>query len=150
MALSRRNFIRMLAALAALVSPPLPAFGAAKSRASKRSDNDFSRLLAETLAGASWTETDRITLEVPYLAENGAIVPLSVESSLPNTSRILIFVEKNPTPLVAQFRFQPGADGFASLRLKMNETSPILIIAESEGRFFGTQKLVKVMIGGCG
>jgi sulfur-oxidizing protein SoxY len=37
-----------------------------------------------------------------------------------------------------------------SLRLKMNETSPILVIAESEGQFFGTQRIVRVMIGGCG
>ena len=84
------------------------------------------------------------------MAENGAIVPISVESRLPNISRMLIFVEKNPTPLAAQIRFEPGTDGFASLRLKMNETSSILVIAESEGKFFGTQKIVKIMVGGCG
>jgi sulfur-oxidizing protein SoxY len=128
----------------------VPVVGAAKSRITQRGEEGFGRLVADLLAGASWTETERIALEVPDLAENGAIVPISVESRLPNTSRLLIFVEKNPTPLAAQIRFQSGTDGFASLRLKMNETSFVLVIAESEGKFFGTQKLVKVMVGGCG
>jgi len=127
-----------------------PVFGAAKPRTTQRMENSFSRLLADRLGDASWVETDRIALEVPDLAENGAIVPISVESRLPNISRMLIFVEKNPTPLAAQIRFEPGTDGFASLRLKMNETSSILVIAESEGKFFGTQKIVKIMVGGCG
>lgn len=150
MAQSRRNFFRALAASVVLSGPWAAVLGAAKSKAPQRMENGFSRLLADVLAGASWTETDRIAIDVPDLAENGAIVPVSVESQLPNTSRILIFVEKNPTPLAAQIRFQPGADGFASLRLKMNGTGPILVIAESEGKFFGTQKTVKVMVGGCG
>jgi len=144
---SRRNFVRTLAALALSWAP---VFGAAKSRAPQRTESDFSRLLADTLAGAPWTETDRIALDAPDLAENGAIVPISVESRLPNTSRIFIFVEKNPMPLAAQIRFQPGTDGFASMRLKMNETSPVLVVAESEGKFFGTRKTVRVMVGGCG
>lgn len=145
---SRRNFVRML--VAALALPWEVVFGVAKSRAPQRMENGFSRLLSDMLAGASWAETDRIAFEVPELAENGAIVPISVDSRLPNTSRMLIFVEKNPTPLAAQIRFEPGTDGFASLRVKMNETSAILVIAESEGKFFGTQKTVRVMIGGCG
>jgi len=140
----------MLAALAVMTGLWSPVLGAAKSKVTQRTGDGFSRLLADVLAGASWAETDQIALDVPDLAENGAIVPISVESRLPNTSRMLIFVEKNPTPLAAQIRFEPGADGFASLRLKMNETSPILVIAESEGKFFGTQKTVKVMVGGCG
>ncbi len=150
MAQSRRKFVRMLAVLPALAAPWAPVLGKAKPKSPQRSKDGFGRLLAETLAGASWTETDKISLDVPDLAENGAIVPISVESRLPNTSRVLIFVEKNPKPLAARIHFRPGTDGFVSLRLKMNETSPILVIAESEGQFFGTQRFVRVMTGGCG
>src|SRR5690606_33083354 len=138
MAQSRRMFVRMLAMLPALVALWAPKFGKAVPRSRQRTEDSFGALLAETLAGASWIETDRIVLDVPDLAENGAIVPISVESRLPNTSRLLIFVEKNPKPLAARIHFPPGTDGFVSLRLKMNETSPILVIAESEGQFFGT------------
>jgi sulfur-oxidizing protein SoxY len=147
MAQSRRKFIRMLAMLPALVAPM---FGRAAPKSPQRAEDRFGALLAETLAGASWMETDRIFLDVPEVAENGAIVPISVESRLPNTSRVFIFVEKNPNPLAARIHFRPGTDGFVSLRLKMNETSPILVLAKSEGQFFGTQRVVQVMIGGCG
>jgi sulfur-oxidizing protein SoxY len=150
--LSRRAFLRSIRALTALVAAGLPLFGraATKKPATSGADHTLQRALAEALDGKSWTATDRIAFEVPDLAENGAIVPISVESRLPNTGQILIFVEKNPNPLSARFHFEAGADGFVSLRIKMNETSDVLAIAESEGRYFGVRKTVRVMLGGCG
>lgn len=106
--------------------------------------------LAVALAGKTWAESGAVILEIPQLAENGAIVPVTVQSRLPNTGRILIFAEKNPNPLLAQFRFEPGTEPWVSLRLKLNDTGPVLAIAESEGAFFGAQKWVRVMVGGCG
>ena len=110
----------------------------------------FRIALDEALQGRSWAESDALTLKIPPIAENGAIVPATVESRLPNTKRIFIFAEKNPGPLLARFRFEPGTDGWVSLRLKLNESGPVLAIAESNGKFFGTQKRVRVMVGGCG
>lgn len=149
---SRRTFLTWLAGLVALAAgwssglrarPKIPAEpGPEQGR--------FEQILAEALNGRTWIESAAVTLEVPQLAENGAIVPITVESRLPNTERILIFAEKNPGPLLAHFRFEPGTDGWVSLRIKLNETGPVLAVAESEGKFYGVQKQVKVMLGGCG
>jgi sulfur-oxidizing protein SoxY len=111
---------------------------------------DFSQVLAAALRGQPWAPSDAVRMEIPQLAENGAIVPITVESLLPDTRRILIFAEKNPGPLLAEFHFEPGADAWVALRLKLNETGPVLAIAEAGGQFHGAQTTVKVMIGGCG
>ncbi len=107
-------------------------------------------MVSEALHGQPWQASDAIKLEVPQLAENGAIVPVSVESLLPDTRRLLIFAEKNPAPLLAEFHFESGADRWVSLRVKLNESGPVLAIAEADGRYYGFQTTVRVMVGGCG
>ncbi|WP_045224062.1 thiosulfate oxidation carrier protein SoxY [Methyloterricola oryzae] len=91
-----------------------------------------------------------LKLEVPDIAENGAIVPVTVESSLPAVDEILLLVEKNPTPLAARFRFERSMDPYASLRIKMNESCDVLAVVRSGQDYYVTRKAVKVMVGGCG
>lgn len=111
---------------------------------------DFPGVLASALRGESWQPSDAILVEIPQNAENGAIVPITVESQLPDTRRILILAEKNPGPLLAELRFNLNADPWVALRVRLNETGPVLIIAEAGGRFYGRQVQVQVMVGGCG
>ena len=111
---------------------------------------DVRPVLATALGGKSWVPSESVRLQVPQAAENGAIVPITVESHLPSTRRILIVAEKNPGPLIAEFTFDEGADAWASTRIKLNDSGPVLAIAETEGQFHGTQIEVRVMKGGCG
>jgi sulfur-oxidizing protein SoxY len=94
--------------------------------------------------------SDKINLKIPTIAENGAVVPLTVTCSLENVEQIYIFVEKNPVPLVAVFNLSPDIDAFVSARVKMAKTSQVTVIVKAESRLYKTQKLVKVTIGGCG
>jgi sulfur-oxidizing protein SoxY len=121
--------------------PPLPNLPA---------PGDFRQALATALAGKSWQVSESVRLQVPQIAENGAIVPITVESQLPNTGRILVFAEQNPGPRIAEFMFEPGTDAWISLRIKLNDSGRVLAIAESEGQFHGAQADVRVMKGGCG
>lgn len=54
------------------------------------------KTLQDALAALGGTVVDskEITITSPEIAENGAVVPVSVSTSLPNTSEIYIFVEK--------------------------------------------------------
>jgi sulfur-oxidizing protein SoxY len=106
--------------------------------------------LATALAGKSWQVSESVRLQVPQIAENGAIVPITVESRLPGTRHILIVAEKNPGPLIAEFTFEEGVDAWVSTRIKLNNSGPVLAIAETAGQFHGTQIEVRVMKGGCG
>lgn len=91
-----------------------------------------------------------IILKAPDIAENGAVVPISVESSLPNVSRIIILVEKNPTPMTASFNLGEGVKADVSTRIKMGTTSDVIALVESNGNVYAARKNVKVTIGGCG
>ncbi|MCK5872208.1 MAG: thiosulfate oxidation carrier protein SoxY [Methylococcales bacterium] len=94
--------------------------------------------------------SDKINLKIPTIAENGAVVPLTVTSYLENTEQIYIFVEKNPIPLVAIFNLSPKVDALVSARIKMAKTSEVIIIVKAQSLLYKTQKKVKVTIGGCG
>ncbi len=100
--------------------------------------------------GMSIVDSDKITLKAPAIAENGAVVPVSVKSSLPNVKSISIFVEKNPAPLSASFDLGPMNVADVSIRVRMGGTSNLIALVESDGKVYKVQQEVKVTIGGCG
>ena len=112
-----------------------------------------SKTIADALSAvdaASPAESAAIVINVPDIAENGAVVPIEVTSTIPRTESIFILVEKNPTPLVTRFNFANGAQGYVSTRIKMGQTSRVLAIVRADGKFYSATKEVRVTIGGCG
>ncbi|MDB5812745.1 MAG: soxY [Betaproteobacteria bacterium] len=101
--------------------------------------------------GATGAQTSKdIILTAPDIAENGAQVPVTVTSKIPNTQSISIVVDKNPFPLNSTFDFAGGAEGYVSTKLKMGQTSNVIAVVKADGKFFTAIKEVKVTIGGCG
>ena len=86
---------------------------------------------------------------LPRVAENGASVPITVSSSLDNVERIYILVEKNPSPLSVEFILSPAVEARVSARLKMAETSNVIVIVKAEEKLYRATKRVKVTVGGC-
>ena len=91
-----------------------------------------------------------IILAAPDIAENGAQVPVTITSKIPNTQSISIVVDKNPFPLNSTYEFANGADSYVSTKVKMGQTSNIVAVVKADGKFFTATKEVKVTIGGCG
>lgn len=91
-----------------------------------------------------------IQIIAPDRAENGAIVQVEVKSAIANTEAIAIFVEKNPTPLIANFIFSNGAEPYVVTRIKMAETSDIKIVVKAGERYFTAARNVVVLENGCG
>ncbi len=109
--------------------------------------------VAETvkaLGGGAATPSGSIEIIAPDIAENGAVVPIAVESKLPRTQAIAILIEKNPNTLSAEFEIPAGTDPFVSTRVKMAETSNIYALVIADGKYFHAVKEIKVTIGGCG
>jgi sulfur-oxidizing protein SoxY len=100
--------------------------------------------------GASAADSDKLALTAPDIAENGAVVPVSVVSHLPKTTQLSILVPNNPNALAATFDFPEGALPEVSTRIKMGKTSAIYVLAQADGKFYTTHKEVKVTLGGCG
>ncbi|MES2562886.1 MAG: thiosulfate oxidation carrier protein SoxY [Pseudomonadota bacterium] len=102
------------------------------------------------LGAANLIESRDITITAPDIAENGAVVPVAVTSKIPNTQSIAIIAEKNPFPLAATFDVTSGLEPYASVRLKLGQTSNVRAIVKADGKFYTTAKEVKVTVGGCG
>ena len=92
----------------------------------------------------------RFASPTPDIAENGALVPVTVTSSLPKTESIAILVEKNPNTLAANFTVPAGTEAFVSTRVKMGQTSDVYALVKADGRYYYAKKEIKVTIGGCG
>lgn len=91
-----------------------------------------------------------IKIKLPRIAENGAVVPIKVTSSIENVDTIIILVEKNPVPLSALFSLSPAVEPYVSARIKMAETCDVIVVLRAEGELFSSRQKVKVTIGGCG
>ena len=91
-----------------------------------------------------------VSIIAPEIAENGAVVPVGVEVSIPNISKIAILCEKNPHPLAALYDLSEGTVANIRTRIKMAETSRVVVIAKSGDKFYSADKLIKVTRGGCG
>ena len=90
-----------------------------------------------------------ISMNAPDIAENGAVVPVSISSNL-KAQQIAILVEKNPSTLAAQFFIPAGTESFVSTRIKMAQTSNVFGLVKADGKWLMTSKEIKVTLGGCG
>ncbi len=101
--------------------------------------------------GGAMSESKDVTLTGPDIAENGAVVPLGVSTSLTGVKELLILVEKNPNALVALFKVSDAIDANFMTRAKMGQSSDVFAVAiMNDGRALFSKKEVKVTLGGCG
>jgi sulfur-oxidizing protein SoxY len=96
------------------------------------------------------TTTADIKIKAPDIAENGAVVPITVSTEMEGIESISIVAAANPAPLVASFKLGEGALGFVSTRIKMGKTGDVIGVVKAGGKLYSASKPVKVTIGGCG
>ncbi|MEO5701622.1 MAG: thiosulfate oxidation carrier protein SoxY [Casimicrobiaceae bacterium] len=105
----------------------------------------------KALGGNSAAQSKDISfVSTPDIAENGAVVPIGVSSSIPKTESIAILVEKNPNTLAAAFDIPAGTEPAITTRIKMGQTSNVVALVKADGKFYMTSKEIKVTLGGCG
>jgi sulfur-oxidizing protein SoxY len=100
--------------------------------------------------GAPAQSKDIAFVATPDIAENGAVVPIGITSTLPKTESIAILIEKNPNILAANFDIPPGTDSAISTRVKMGQTSNVYALVKADGKYYVATKEIKVTLGGCG
>ena len=107
--------------------------------------------LVKMLGGSAPTESKDVTITGPDIAENGAVVPVGVSTTLPGVKRLLVLVEKNPSVMSAMFEVSDAVDANFSTRVKMGQSSNVYAVAMmGDGKVLFAQKEVKVTLGGCG
>jgi sulfur-oxidizing protein SoxY len=143
-----RIFGMTIAALAALAA-------AAGSRA-EDADDPWPGLVRDAFNGRVIEDGSNIlALDLPFRAEDAAIVPLTVRTNLPagdprRVNTITVVIDRNPAPVAASFTLGPHA-GTSSLstRVRVDSYTNVHAVAElSDGKLYGIAAYVKAS-GGC-
>jgi sulfur-oxidizing protein SoxY len=107
--------------------------------------------------GGKATESGKITIDLPEIAENGNTVPLAIKVDSPMTaddyvSEIRVIADGNPNPGIVKFHLTPMAGrAEVATRVRLNSTENVIVVAKtSTGKFYAERKVVKVTVGGCG
>ena len=111
---------------------------------------DVNGAVSALYGASSMASSDKISIKAPDIAENGAVVPVSITTSIDGASSISIIADKNATPLTAEFTLGAGAEGYVSTRIKMGKTANVVAVVKAGDKLYSAQKEVKVTIGGCG
>jgi sulfur-oxidizing protein SoxY len=98
-----------------------------------------------------------IKLDIPLIAENGAVVPVSVEAQSPMTAQnhvkhIYVIADKNRIPVVTHVTLAPEAgQAFMGANIRLGETGDVrAVVEQSDGTLLAVKREVKVTVGGCG
>ncbi len=98
-----------------------------------------------------------IKLDMPPIAENGAVVPVNVEVTAPMTpasyvKTIWIVADKNRIPIVAKATLTPeSGQAFVGANIRLGETTDVrAVVEQSDGTLLTAKREVKVTVGGCG
>src|ERR1700710_2624172 len=102
------------------------------------------------LYGKAAEPSDKVKLDAPEIAENGAVVPVSISTTLADVTSISLLVAENPNALAASYQIPAGTVPSVANRLKMAKTSNVTAIVEAGGKLYSATKEGKVSVGGCG
>jgi len=160
--MQRRKFLKGFAgasAVATIVTVPslLSAKDEPKAKIVSPNKMDVETAMKAVLGDAKATDSDKVTLTVPEIAENGAVVPVKVNVDHPMTKEsyvktIHVFAAKNQNSRCADVVLSPAnGKGYFATRIKLGESQDVIaLVGLSDGTYLKAAKGVKVTIGGCG
>lgn len=154
MNLLRRKFLKTATFVGAAVTVgagalvPQRAIGAYMKAAFEA--KDVNGALSASLGSDQHNASDAIKLKAPDIAENGAVVPVTVSSTMSNIDAISIVAEANASPLTSTYQLTAACEPYVSTRIKMGKTSNVIAVVKADGKLYSSTKEVKVTIGGCG
>ena len=111
---------------------------------------DVESALNSLLSGMNTEFGDKVIIKSPDIAENGAVVPITLSADFKSVEALSVLVQENPNPLAAKFNLSRNTQPFVSTRIKVGRTSNILAVAVVGGTAHVAQRKVKVTVGGTG
>lgn len=101
------------------------------------------------LGAESAEMSDKLTLVAPDVAENGAVVPVSVETALEGVTKVSFVAENNAKPLSASYDLGADMLGFVATRIRMGKSGKVIVLVTAGDKMYMAEKQVKVTAGGC-
>lgn len=144
---SRRGFVKGMISIIALSAIPFKLLARSATAFKATATKDVYK---ELFGDLPMVGSSDIELKIPDIAENGAVVPVSVSTSIANVEAIYVIIEQNPNPLSASFMMTPLSVPEISIRVKMGKSSMVQALVKTADKVYMTGQEVKVTIGGCG
>ena len=93
-----------------------------------------------------------VEIKAPEIAENGAVVPVTIKSAPADTKVLAVLQDADPESLAAVITVHPRSiPEDISLRLKLKKSGKVVVVAQTaDGKLHYDEKKVKVTMGGCG
>jgi sulfur-oxidizing protein SoxY len=155
--MERRNFIKGICAASAVAATITPSALMAEDAPKGGNLLTYDAAVAAITGGKTVTDSNKVALTVPEIAENGAVVPVKVNVESPMTDAdhvkaIHVLSTKNGNASCADVMLTPlNGKGYFATRIKLAGTQDVVALVElSDGSFLRAAKPVKVTIGGCG
>jgi sulfur-oxidizing protein SoxY len=152
MSIDRRSIVKAIAVGGALIgaSVLMPRIALAAWSKEAFEAKEQTAAMKALLGSDALEESAEVNLKAPDIAENGAVVPVTVVSTLSGVESMSIFIEGNPSPLSAEFIIPAGTKADVSTRVRMGKTTKVTAVVKANGKLYSASKEVKVTIGGCG
>jgi sulfur-oxidizing protein SoxY len=152
---TRRLILQGAAAVALVGLGNLPFLAPALAAANDKYPEEAFKAKSEAdaikaLYGKAAEASDKIKMDAPEIAENGAVVPVAVTTTLADVTSISFLVHENPVVLVASYKIPAETLPGVANRIKMAKTSNVIVVVEAGGKLYSATKEVKVTVGGCG
>ena len=156
--MQRRGFLKGLAGACALTAVGVPSVTLAADKKPKGpNEMPYKKALEIITHGKGATDSTKVKLIVPEIAENGAVVPVKVTVDYPMepgnyVQEIHILASKNSNARCADVFLTPeNGRAYFATRIKLGGTQEVVAVAKlGDGSYVKAHKSVKVTIGGCG
>ena len=155
---SRRTALKTLSALCVAAAGGVISMPRSASAQALGQNESVEEALKRLFAGKPMKDgAASVKLEVPLIAENGAVVPISVSVDSPMTPTnyvkyIYVVADKNRIPVVTKVTLAPEAGrAFMAATIRLGESGDVrAIVEQSDGSLLLVKREVKVTVGGCG
>ncbi|HSO83858.1 thiosulfate oxidation carrier protein SoxY [Thiocapsa sp.] len=151
---NRRGLIAAGGAFLSLMQVGL--LGSARAETFRHDDLFSATTLDEALAALGSTPIDDVSVDevsveviLPEVVEDGAVVPVTVSSTLAGVEEIYVLIPTNPYPVAVRFEIPDGTEPFVSIRLKLAQSGAVYAVVRAKGRLYARVAETRVTVGGC-
>jgi sulfur-oxidizing protein SoxY len=152
----RRRWLGRLASLAAVLSGASAGAARAASEAAAQASSQKTQAFQATQAlqalhdfspAPQWSPS--ISLDMPTVVDDGAVVPITVTALLSDACEIRVLVDANPVPLALHASIPKGTDAFVSTRIRMSASGTVYAAVRTNAGWFFNAQHAQVSTGGC-
>lgn len=100
-------------------------------------------------AGAAPQSAAPVRILASEIAESGDVVPVTIDSDLPDIESISFVAPENPTPLALSLHPGPRITLPVTFRVRLAKTQVVHVLVRAGGKDYTATREIGVVVGGC-